>query len=71
MAKSNFKRAPLNCPPPTTQALDLGSTNFRVILLELSGGRIAREEVSYYSVEEGKRLGPGAGNSIGSDRVWG
>ena len=41
-------------------ALDLGGTNFRVMLLELTGGRITREEVSYYTVEESKRLGPGA-----------
>ena len=41
-------------------ALDLGGTNFRVILLELHKGKIINEIVSYYTVEESKRLGPGS-----------
>ncbi len=40
-------------------ALDLGGTNFRVMLLELKSGKIVREEVAYYQVEEATRLGPG------------
>lgn len=40
-------------------ALDLGGTNFRVILLEMKAGKIVREEVQYYQVPEEKRLGPG------------
>ena len=41
-------------------ALDLGGTNFRVILLEVAAGKIAREKVNYYSVKEATRLGPGS-----------
>ncbi len=40
-------------------ALDLGGTKFRVILLELKDGKIDREEVAYYTVEEEKRKGKG------------
>eukprot|EP00092_Neocalanus_flemingeri_P006515 GFUD01007023.1.p1 GENE.GFUD01007023.1~~GFUD01007023.1.p1 ORF type:complete len:455 (+),score=132.45 GFUD01007023.1:44-1408(+) len=40
-------------------ALDLGGTNFRVILLELENGKIKKETIDYYSVEESLRLGPG------------
>lgn len=40
-------------------ALDLGGTNFRVILLELVNGKVEKEQVSYYSVPEEKRLGNG------------
>ena len=40
-------------------ALDLGGTNFRVILLELAKGKITNEIIDYYSVEENIRLGPG------------
>lgn len=40
-------------------ALDLGGTNFRVILLELENGKIKNETIDYYSVEESLRLGPG------------
>ena len=40
-------------------ALDLGGTNFRVMLLEMSKGKIVKEEVEYYSVSESHRLGPG------------
>ena len=40
-------------------ALDLGGTNFRVMLLEMSEGKIVKEEVSYYSVPENVRLGAG------------
>lgn len=40
-------------------ALDLGGTNFRVILLELSKGKLIREEVKYFHVSEPLRLGHG------------
>ena len=40
-------------------ALDLGSTNFRVLLISLSGGRILSEEVRHFSVATETRLGPG------------
>jgi len=40
-------------------ALDLGGTNFRVILLEIEKGKIKNETIDYYSVEESLRLGPG------------
>lgn len=40
-------------------ALDLGGTNFRVILLRIKSGRVASEEVQYYQVPEPVRLGPG------------
>jgi len=40
-------------------ALDLGGTNFRVILLELENGKIINETIEYYSVAESLRLGPG------------
>ena len=36
-------------------ALDLGGTNFRVILLELENGKIKNETIDYYSVEESLR----------------
>ena len=36
-------------------ALDLGGTNFRVILLEIESGRIMNETIDYYSVEESLR----------------
>ena len=40
-------------------ALDLGGTNFRVILLSLEGGKIRQdgEVLEYYTVEETLRLG--------------
>jgi len=41
-------------------ALDLGGTNFRVILVRLLAGRIQKEIIDYYSVAESLRLGPGA-----------
>jgi hexokinase len=44
----------------TYLALDLGGTNFRVMLMEMAAGRIVREEVAYYSVQEETRLGPGS-----------
>ncbi|PSN39304.1 Hexokinase type 2 [Blattella germanica] len=40
-------------------ALDLGGTNFRVILLELSSGVLIREEVKHYHISEDQRLGCG------------
>jgi len=40
-------------------SLDLGGTNFRVIQLKLSKGRIQEEIIEYYSVAESLRLGPG------------
>lgn len=40
-------------------ALDLGGTNFRVIMLKLKAGRIKEEFIEYYSVPENLRLGPG------------
>ena len=40
-------------------ALDLGGTNFRVMLLELEGGKIVSEKVSYYTLDDSTRLGPG------------
>ena len=40
-------------------ALDLGGTNFRVILLELSSGSLIREEVKHYHISEELRLGCG------------
>lgn len=40
-------------------ALDLGGTNFRVILLQIKSGSILSEEVQYYEVPENVRLGPG------------
>lgn len=40
-------------------ALDLGGTNFRMILLELSSGCVIREEVKHYHISEELRLGCG------------
>lgn len=40
-------------------ALDLGGTNFRVILMTLSKGKLVREEVKYFHVAEALRLGHG------------
>ena len=40
-------------------ALDLGGTNFRVILLELANGVVVREEVKHYHIGEELRLGSG------------
>lgn len=40
-------------------ALDLGGTNFRVILLELSNGALIREQVKHYHIREELRLGCG------------
>lgn len=31
-------------------ALDLGGTNFRVLLLELRGGQLVREDVQHYHI---------------------
>ena len=49
----------------TYLAHDLGGTNFRVMLMEMKAGRITREEVSYYTVQEETRLGPGIQNFDG------
>ncbi|CAG9109481.1 unnamed protein product [Plutella xylostella] len=40
-------------------ALDLGGTNFRVLLLELEAGRLVREDVKQYHISDELRLGPG------------
>ena len=40
-------------------ALDLGGTNFRVMLLEINCGVIEDEKVSYYMLDDSTRLGPG------------
>jgi hexokinase len=40
-------------------ALDLGGTNFRVILLELSNGTVIQEKVKHYHIGEELRLGHG------------
>ncbi|CAG9796018.1 unnamed protein product [Diatraea saccharalis] len=40
-------------------ALDLGGTNFRVLLLELRGGQLVREDVKQYHISDALRLGPG------------
>ena len=42
-------------------ALDLGGTNFRVMLLDIESGKIEKEMVSYYTLDEDTRLGPGMG----------
>ncbi|XP_028178414.1 hexokinase-2-like [Ostrinia furnacalis] len=40
-------------------ALDLGGTNFRVLLLELRGGQLVREDVKQYHISDEMRVGPG------------
>lgn len=40
-------------------ALDLGGTNFRVILLELANGQILKEEFKFYHISDEARLGCG------------
>jgi hexokinase len=40
-------------------ALDLGGTNFRVILLELANGKFLREEFKFYHISDEARLGCG------------
>ncbi len=40
-------------------ALDLGGTNFRVLLLELANGRILKEEFKFYHISDEARLGCG------------
>lgn len=40
-------------------ALDLGGTNFRVLLLELRAGQLVREDVKHYHINQALRLGPG------------
>lgn len=43
----------------TYLALDLGGTNFRVILLELSKGEILKEDFKFYHISDEARLGCG------------
>lgn len=43
----------------TYLALDLGGTNFRVILLELEHGEITKEEFKFYHITDEARLGCG------------
>lgn len=40
-------------------ALDLGGTNFRVKLIQMKDGKITREEIQYFTVEDSVRLGAG------------
>ncbi|XP_068624664.1 hexokinase-4-like isoform X2 [Battus philenor] len=40
-------------------ALDLGGTNFRVLLLELADGQLVREDVKQYHISDALRLGSG------------
>jgi hexokinase len=40
-------------------ALDIGGTNFRVILLELHAGKIVREELQHYHIADDNRVGCG------------
>lgn len=40
-------------------ALDLGGTNFRVLLLELRGGKLIRQNVQQYHINDELRLGTG------------
>ncbi|RVE52894.1 hypothetical protein evm_002371 [Chilo suppressalis] len=40
-------------------ALDLGGTNFRVLLLELRAGQLVREDVKQYHISDALRLGSG------------
>ncbi|XP_075987026.1 hexokinase-1-like [Anticarsia gemmatalis] len=40
-------------------ALDLGGTNFRVLLLELSAGQLVRQHFKYYHISDELRLGAG------------
>lgn len=41
-------------------ALDLGGTNFRVLFLELASGKVTKEEMKHYQVDEATRLGEGS-----------
>lgn len=43
----------------TFLALDLGGTNFRVILLELANGQFVKEEFKFYHISDEARLGCG------------
>jgi hexokinase len=43
----------------TYLALDLGGTNFRIILLELSKGQFLREDFKFYHISDEARLGCG------------
>ncbi|XP_053619258.1 hexokinase-2-like [Plodia interpunctella] len=40
-------------------ALDLGGTNFRVLLLEIENGKLVREDVKQYHISDELRLAPG------------
>ncbi|XP_034836713.1 hexokinase type 2-like [Maniola hyperantus] len=40
-------------------ALDLGGTNFRVLLLELRAGQLVREDVKHYHISDALRVGSG------------
>ncbi|KAH9644977.1 hypothetical protein HF086_003307 [Spodoptera exigua] len=40
-------------------ALDLGGTNFRVLLLELAAGQLVRQQVKHYHISNALRLGTG------------
>ncbi|XP_013168641.1 PREDICTED: hexokinase-2-like [Papilio xuthus] len=40
-------------------ALDLGGTNFRVLLLQLAAGQLVRERVRQYHISDALRSGPG------------
>lgn len=40
-------------------ALDVGGTNFRVLLLELHEGNLVREEVKHYHISDELKLGCG------------
>ena len=54
---------PISCANRTESGkylgLDLGGTNFRVLLITLEKGRMVDEVISYYTVAEHLRLGPG------------
>ena len=57
-----FAELPNGSEEGTYLALDLGGTNFRVMLMEMSAGKILKEEVAYYMVQDQTRLGPGKYN---------
>eukprot|EP00096_Caligus_rogercresseyi_P003080 TRINITY_DN1563_c0_g1_i1.p1 TRINITY_DN1563_c0_g1~~TRINITY_DN1563_c0_g1_i1.p1 ORF type:complete len:460 (+),score=120.86 TRINITY_DN1563_c0_g1_i1:226-1605(+) len=40
-------------------AMDLGSSNFRIILLQMTAGKIVREEIEPYAIPEERRYGSG------------
>ena len=59
---NSFAELPNGSEEGTYLALDLGGTNFRVMLMEMSAGKIIKEEVAYYMVQDQTRLGPGKYN---------